>query len=409
MNHTQKPELLCPAGDYESLQAAVRYGADAVYLAGRAFGMRSASRNFDRDELARAVEFAHADGAAVHVTCNIVPRNGEMELLPEYFGFLRELGVDALIISDLGTMALAKKYAPGIPIHMSVQTGICNYESAKECFRLGAGRVVLARELSLREIAEIRRRTPAELELEAFVHGSICVSFSGRCLLSNYMTGRDANHGDCAQPCRWAYSLVEKKRPGEEYTVYEEEEGTYILNAKDLNLIEYLPQLAEAGISSFKIEGRAKSAYYTAVTANAYRAALDGMAGQEEYHPPRWALEELNRISHRPYSTGFYFERPQNGQYYENSGYIREYDVAACVTGWENGRLFLSQRNKFCEGDRVELVRPHKPPEEIRAEDMRDEEGESISSAPHATMPLSIRCDIPAEEGAFLRKKRSES
>lgn len=407
MNRTNNPELLCPAGDYESLQAAVRYGADAVYFAGRAFGMRSASRNFDRDELARAVEFAHAAGVAVHVACNIVPRNEEMELLPEYFSFLREIGADALIISDLGAMALAKRHAPGLPIHVSVQTGICNYESAKECFRMGASRIVLARELSLGEIAEIRRRTPPELELEAFVHGSICVSFSGRCLLSNYMTGRDANHGDCAQPCRWAYCLVEKKRPGEEYTIYEEEEGTYILNAKDLNLIEFLPQLTAAGVSSFKIEGRAKSAYYTAVTANAYRAALDCMMNPGEYHPPRWALEELNRISHRPYSTGFYFGRPQSGQHYENSVYIREYDVVACVTGWKNGRLLLSQRNKFCEGDLVELVRPHMPPEEIRAEDMRDEGGKPILSASHATMPLSIRCCIPAEEGAFLRIKRS--
>lgn len=274
MSHT-KLELLAPAGDMERLVSAVRYGANAVYLAGKSFGMRAAPQNFGERELEQAVAFCHENGVKVYVTCNTLPRNGELSELPKFLSLCGELGVDAFIISDLGVLSMAKQYAPRVDQHISTQTGIVNYEAARTCFELGASRVVLAREVTLQEIAEIRAKTPPELELEAFVHGAMCVSFSGRCLLSNYMTGRDANRGQCAQPCRWEYFLTEKERPDRHFTIVQEEKGAYIFNSNDLRMIEHIPELAAAGVTSLKIEGRAKSAYYVASVTSAYRQAID--------------------------------------------------------------------------------------------------------------------------------------
>jgi len=311
MKHIKLPELLCPAGDLTRLYAAVDFGADAVYLAGEEFGMRTAAKNFSLDDLKAGIDYAHSRGVKVHVTCNTIPHNDEIERLPEFLSALDSLGADAIIASDIGTIGLVKKYAPHAELHASVQSGIVNYISARAFYDMGADRVVLARELSLDEIAEIRAKTPKELMLESFVHGAMCVSFSARCLLSSYMTGRDANRGDCAQPCRWSYSLMEEKRPGQYFDITETEKGTYILNSNDLCMAEHLDKMVAAGIGSLKIEGRAKSHYYVAVTANAYRGALDSLKN-ENWELPPWVSEELNKISHRTYSTGFYFGRPEN-------------------------------------------------------------------------------------------------
>ena len=324
-----KPELLCPAGDLERLQMALHFGADAVYLAGAQFGMRAGAENFTPDGIRAAVQLAHAQGAAVHVTCNTLPRDDELALLPEYLELLDDAGVDAIIAADLGVITLAKRYAPHVALHVSTQFGVVNSAAAAALHDLGAQRVVLARELSLAEIAAIRAHTPPELELEAFVHGAMCVSFSGRCLLSNYFTGRDANRGRCAQPCRWKYGLTESKRPGQVFDITEDERGTYIFNSRDMCMIDHLPELLAAGITSLKIEGRTKSAYYVGAVTNAYRHALDdAIAGRPL--DPVWQREVL-QISHRPYSTGFYFGQP--GQYTANSAYFAGAEVCAVVEG----------------------------------------------------------------------------
>ena len=336
-------ELLCPAGDFERLEMAIAYGADAVYLAGTMFGMRAAAVNFSDEELEKAVSYAHSKGRKIYVTCNTLPREYELNKLPPYLEFLNSIGADALIIADLGVMSLAKRYAPGIGIHVSTQLGVINSETAKFLYDTGADTVVLARETSIKEIEMIRQAVPEKLKLEAFVHGAMCVSFSGRCLLSNYMAGRDANRGECAQPCRWKYHLVEEKRPGEYFEI-SEDGGTHILNSRDMCMIEHIADLADAGIDSFKIEGRMKSAYYTAVTANAYRHALDAYLNGEELDPV-W-VSETEKVSHRPYSTGFYYSYP--GQSYGNSSYTQDADIAAVVESCDvEGNAVLSQRNKF--------------------------------------------------------------
>lgn len=301
----KKPELLSPAGDMERLTAAVAYGADAVYLAGKSFGMRAAPANFGDEELEEAVAYCHARGVKVYVTCNTLPRNDELSELPKFLSFCGEIGVDAFIISDLGVLSLAKEYAPKVERHISTQTGIVNFAAAKACYDLGAKRVVLARELPLTEIGGIRANTPQDLELEAFVHGAMCVSFSGRCLLSNYMTDRDANRGQCAQPCRWEYYLTEKERPDRQFTLVQEEKGAYIFNSNDLCMIEHLPEMIDAGIGSLKIEGRAKSAYYVAGVTAAYRRAIDFVCERPGEPLPPELILETEKISHRPYSLGF--------------------------------------------------------------------------------------------------------
>ena len=401
-----KMELLAPAGDFERLEAALAFGADAVYLAAKEFGMRAGPANFSPEELAAAVQAAHRKGARVHLTCNTLPRVDELDRLPDLLCHARQVGVDALIVADLGVMKLAQKYAPDVELHVSTQAGVVNHETARVFYEMGASRVVLARELSMDEIAQIRAKTPPELELEAFVHGSMCVSFSGRCLLSNYLTGRDANRGDCAQPCRWSYRLVEEKRPGEYFPIEEDDRGTYILNSRDMCMIRHIPELQKAGISSLKIEGRAKSAYYVAVTVNAYRSAINFC----EQHPgeplPEWIPEELNKISHREYSTGFYFGTP--GQVYQNGGYVRDYEVAAVCEGWENGVATLSQRNRFFRGDTVDVLDPGARPYLLTLDELYDAEMTPIDAAPHATMRVLAKTEHPVKPGALLRRMRGE-
>lgn len=401
-----KMELLAPAGDYERLESALTFGADAVYLAAKEFGMRAGPANFSPEELAAAVQAAHRQGTRVHMTCNVLPRADEMDRLPDFLRYAQEVGVDAFIIADLGVMKLAQKHAPNVELHVSTQAGVVNHETANAFYEMGASRVVLARELSMNEIAQIRAKTPSKLELEVFVHGSMCMSFSGRCLLSNYMTGRDANRGDCAQPCRWSYRLVEEKRPGEYFPIEEDERGTYIMNSRDMCMIRYIPELQKAGVSSMKIEGRAKSAYYVAVTVNAYRNAIDFCHEHPGEPLPEWIADELNKISHREYSTGFYFGQP--GQVYQNGGYVREYDVAAVCEGWDDGVATLSQRNRFFPGDTLDVLEPGSKPYIITLGDLFDAKMQPIEAAPHAMMKVLTKTEHPIKPGALLRRKRSE-
>ena len=402
----KKPEVLAPAGNMECLKAALRFGADAVYLAGTEFGMRSAPANFTMEQLAEGCSLAHAQGVRVYLTCNTIPRCDELERLPAFLRGAQEAGVDAFIITDLGVMELAKRHAPGVELHISTQAGVANWASANVLRSFGAARVVLARELSLAEIAELRAHTPPELEIEAFVHGAMCMSFSGRCLLSNYLTGRDANRGDCAQPCRWSYSLVEEKRPGQYFDITETDKGTYILNANDLCMAEHLDNMRKSGIDSIKIEGRAKSHYYVAVTANAYRGALDSLKTQNgSWRLPDWVSEELNKISHRTYSTGFYFGRPENAQTYKNAGYIRDYAVAATVDGYENGFITATLKNKFLKGQTFDCLEPKSIPFFITANELFDGDGNPIESAPHPMMKIKIPFERPVKPGSMLRMK----
>ena len=381
---------------------ALLYGADAVYLAGHAYGMRAASANFSDEELAEAVKLCHASGAKLYVTCNTLPLESELAPLPPYLSFLQEIGVDGLIIADLGVLSLAKKHAPRVARHVSTQFGVINSASANALWELGADTVVLARETRLEDIRRIRANTPPELRLEAFVHGAMCVSFSGRCLLSNYLTGRDANRGECAQPCRWKYHLVEEKRPGQYFEI-SEDGGTYIMNSRDMRMIEHLPELIDAGITSLKIEGRMKSAYYTAVVTNAYRQALDAaLAGKPL--DPLW-VAETEKLSHRPYSTGFYFGTP--GQHYGEASYSATADVVAVVEDCDaEGNALLTQRNKFFRGDELELLLPGKKPLSFLADQILSEEGEELEDTRRAMMLFRLKLPKVAPKGAVVRKNR---
>ena len=399
-------ELLCPAGDLTRLKTAVDFGADAVYIAGEEFGMRTASANFNREDLKEGVEYAHNHGVKVHVTCNTIPHEDEIERLPEFLTYLNEIGVDAVIASDLGTIGMVKKYAPDCELHVSVQSGIVNSATANAFYNMGAKRVVLARELSLEEIAKIRANTPTELEIEAFAHGAMCVSFSARCLLSSYMTGRDANRGDCAQPCRWSYSLMEEKRPGQYFDITETEKGTYILNANDMCMAPYLDKMLAAGVSSIKIEGRAKTEYYVAVTANAYRGAIDSLLESDgDWVLPEWVSEELNKMSHRTYSTGFYFGRPENAQTYENAGYIRDYAIAAVVDGYCDGCIVATLKNKFLSGTTLDCLEAGSIPFNIDTTVLYDEKGKQIESAYQPMMKIKIPFEREVKTGSMLRMK----
>lgn len=373
---------------------AVRYGADAVYLAGTSFGMRAFAGNFSPQELPGAVCFAHENGVKVHVTVNTMPRNDEAAALPAYFEQLDAAGVDALILADLGAFTLAGKYAPHCERHVSTQQSISNYACATAWYELGAKRVVLARELSMEEIREIRAKTPRELEIETFGHGAMCVSYSGRCLLSSYFTGRDSNRGACAQPCRYEYALMEEKRPGEYFPVFEDEKGTYIMNSRDMCMIGHLRELMDAGVDCIKIEGRAKSAYYAAIVTGAYRHVIDDLlAGREP--DPVW-LDEVNHVSHRYYSTGFYFGEP--GQYVDHSRYLREWQICAIVRECdENGNAWLTLNNKFSVGDEVEIVGPDLKPFTFTVPAMQDVDGNPISEARHPQMPFRLQfpCRVP--------------
>lgn len=405
-----RPEILAPAGDPEKLRFAVDYGADAVYLAGKAFGMRSASGNFSREELAQAVRWCHERGVRVYVTVNTLPRDPELAQLPDYLAFLDACGADAIILADLGVLRLAKQYAPRCRIHISTQTSIVNSEAACMWHEMGASRIVLARELTLEEIRHIRAHTPPELELEAFVHGAMCMAWSGRCMLSAYLTGRDGSRGDCAQPCRWKYGLVEEQRPGLVYGAEEDADGTYLFNANDLCMIDHVAQLSAAGIDSFKIEGRAKAAYYAAVTTNAYRIAAEEYAASgfdPAYRPALWLRRELETVSHRPYGTGFYFGRPE--QNVQTGGYLRTWEVAAVAGEYADGRLHLTQRNRFAVGDTCELLEPGRPPQPLRFTALYDAQGQSVSCAPHPMMDVWIPFDRPVVSGSFLRREKTEN
>ena len=397
----KKPELLAPAGDWEKLQMAVLYGADAVYLAGTSFGMRSFAGNFSDEELPRAVDFAHRHGVKVHATVNTMPRSGEVDRLPEHLEKLNDAGVDALILADLGAFTLAGKYAPRCQRHISTQQSIANYACAQAWFDLGAQRVVLARELGMDEIREIRRRVDPALELETFCHGAMCVSYSGRCLLSNYMTGRDSNRGACAQPCRYQYALMEEKRPGEYFPVFEDEKGTYIMNSRDMCTIDHVAQLMDAGLDSLKLEGRAKSAYYAAIVTGAYRHAIDAaLAGQPL--DPVWR-DEVEHISHRHYSTGFFYGQP--GQYTADSRYVREWQIVAKVLSCDDrGNALLTLNNKFALGDRLELVGPDVRPAALTVTDLRDEDGTPLNQVRVPQMRFAMRLPRPVPPLSLLRR-----
>ena len=398
----RKLELLSPAGDMERLKMSVLYGADAVYLAGTSFGMRSFAGNFTPEELPLAVKYAHDHGVKAHVTVNTMPRNDEVKHLPAYLEQLNDAGVDALILADLGAFTLAGKYAPNCERHISTQQSIANYECATAWYDLGAKRVVLARELSLSEIIGVREKCPKELEIETFGHGAMCVSYSGRCLLSNYMTGRDSNRGACAQPCRYQYALVEEKRPGEYFPVYEDEKGTYILNSRDMCTIDHLKELIDAGIDCIKIEGRAKSAYYAAIVTGAYRHVLDDIYAGREIDKI-WR-DEVDHVSHRNYSTGFYFGEP--GQYVENSRYIREWQIVAKVESCdENGLALCSLNNKFRQGDVLEVVGPDLCPFTVTAEGLTDIDKNPLVEPRTPQMKFYIQ--LPKQVPAFSMIRRS--
>lgn len=403
-----KPEVLAPAGDMESFDTALRYGADAVYLAGKNFGMRTASKNFSIEELKLACEKAHKQNKKVYLTCNTLPRNADMPQMPDYLRQAQACGVDAFIIADLGVFDMAKCYAPSVERHISTQGGVINYESALAWYNLGAKRVVLAREMRLEEIAELRSKIPDELEIECFVHGAMCVSFSGRCLISSFMTGRDANRGDCAQPCRWKYHLVEENRPGEYFPVVEDDKGTYLYNSRDLCMIEHIPELIKAGVNSLKIEGRAKTYYYTAVTTNAYRHAVDDYlanADDPDYRLSPWIREELEKISHRAYSTGFFFGEP--GQERESGGYIRRYNAVAVCEESSNSEnvAVITQRNKFLVGDTLDILPPDGYSYEVKCMRLMNEDEEEVLSAPHPMQRLWMTADKPIQKGSVIRKK----
>ena len=395
-------ELLAPAGDMERLRMSLAYGADAVYLAGTDFGMRSFAGNFTPEELKQAVALCHSRGVAVHVTCNTMPRNGEIARMPEWLSYLQELGVDAAILADVGVLSLLKKHAPKLKAHISTQASVSNYQAAAAWYELGASRVILARELSLDEIREIRAKAPRELEIEAFVHGAMCVSYSGRCLLSNYMTGRDANRGACAQPCRYQYALVEEKRPGEYFPIGEDAGGAYILNSRDMCMIDHIPELIDAGLDSLKIEGRAKSAYYAAVVTGAYRHAIDAaLAGQPL--EPVWR-DEVEKVSHRPYSTGFYFGEP--GQHTSHSRYVRDWQIMAVVTSCTpDGTALCELRNKLSARDELELVGPGLKPVPVTVEGLTDGDGLPIPEARKPQMPFYLKLPVQAPPLSLLRRK----
>ncbi len=396
----KKPELLAPAGDMEKLNMAVRYGADAVYLAGTSFGMRSFAGNFTPETLPKAVRLAHEHGVRVHVTVNTMARNDEIRALPAHLELLEDCGVDALIVADLGAFRLCERYAPHCERHVSTQVSVANYATATAWYELGAKRVVLARELSLDEIATIRALAPAGLELEVFGHGAMCVSYSGRCLLSNYMTGRDSNRGACAQPCRYQYALVEEKRPGEYFPIFEDEKGTYVLNSNDMCMIDHLDDLMQVGVDCLKIEGRAKSAYYAAIVTGAYRHVLDDVALGRPIDPV-WR-DEVEKVSHRHYSTGFFYGQP--GQYYANSRYIRNYQVVAIVTDCdETGLATLSLRNKFSAGDEIEIVGPDTKPFVLHAPQMELPDGTLSDEVRTPQMVFQMRLPRPVPAWSIVR------
>lgn len=402
----KKPELLAPAGNMEKLKMALLYGADAVYLGGKAFGLRAFGGNFTNEELQEAVDFAHKLGKKIYVTVNIFPHNSDIAKLPAYLTFLNEIKVDAILVADLGVFTLAKGYAPDVELHISTQANNTNWAAVNAWGELGASRVVLAREMSLEEIKEIREKCSVELEM--FVHGAMCISYSGRCLMSNYLTGRDANRGSCAQPCRWNYALVEEKRPGQYFPVLEDERGTYIFNSKDMCLLPYLPDVIASGVDSLKIEGRMKSVHYAASVVKAYREAIDSyFAAPEQFEVKKEWVEELDKVSHRAYTTGFYYGRPtEKDQIYGTSSYTQTSDFVGLVLDYDEktGFATVEQRNNMKVGQEIEIFQPHLAGYRQILQEMYNDEGEAIQVAPHPQQIVKIRMDKPVEPYGILRR-----
>ena len=403
----KKVELLAPAGDMERLEAAVKFGADAVFMAGDSFGLRANAKNFNREAMKEAVNYAHENGVNVHITMNIVPHDEDMVGIEDYLKFLDEIGVDALIISDPGIFSIAKELTD-IDLHVSTQASVTNSATVNFWYNMGAKRVILARELSLEEIIEIRNNTPKDLEIEVFVHGAMCISYSGRCLLSNYMTGRDANRGDCAQACRWKYSIQEENRPDEYYPIEEDGSGTYIMNSKDLCLIDELDKLIEAGIDSFKIEGRMKTAFYVATVIRSYRQAIDAYyEGNYNEETVQKYFNELQKASHRHYTKGFFHKKPDGeDQIYENSSYIRKYDFIGTVLDYnpETKEAVIEQRNRFFPGEEIEIFGNSKDFYEYRIPSIRNAKGEELEVANKPKEKIYMTIDLPLEEGDMLRR-----
>ena len=402
----KKPELLAPAGNMEKLKMALLYGADAVYLGGKAFGLRAFGGNFTNEELQEAVDFAHKLGKKIYVTVNIFPHNSDIAKLPVYLTFLNEIKVDAILVADLGVCTLAKEYAPDVELHISTQANNTNWAAVNAWAELGASRVVLAREMSLEEVKEIREKCSVELEM--FVHGAMCISYSGRCLMSNYLTGRDANRGSCAQPCRWNYALVEEKRPGQYFPVLEDERGTYIFNSKDMCLLPYLPDVIASGVDSLKIEGRMKSVHYAASVVKAYREAIDSyFAAPEQFEVKKEWVEELDKVSHRAYTTGFYYGRPtEKDQIYGTSSYTQTSDFVGLVLDYDEktGFATVEQRNNMKVGQEIEIFQPHLAGYRQILQEMYNDEGEAIQVAPHPQQIVKIRMDKPVEPYGILRR-----
>lgn len=403
------PELLVPASSLEVLQVAVIFGADAVYIGGEAFGLRAKAKNFSKEDMSEGVRFAHEHGVKVYVTVNILAHNQDLEGVRKYFEELREIGPDALIISDPGVYQIAKEVCPEIERHISTQANNTNYGTYQFWYQMGAKRVVTARELSLEEIREIRSRIPEDMEIETFIHGAMCISYSGRCLLSNYLTGRDSNQGACTHPCRWKYSVMEESRPGEYFPVYENERGTFIFNSKDLCMIEHIPDLINAGIDSFKIEGRMKTALYVATVARTYRKAIDDYLKDPALYEENmsWYQEQISNCTYRQFTTGFFYGKPtQEAQIYDNNTYIKEYTYLGIVGETnEEGKYCISQRNKFSVGEQIEVMKPNGDNIEATVKSIQDEEGNQMESAPHPKQILYIDLGIKLDRYDILRRK----
>lgn len=404
-------ELLIPAGSLEVLKTAVRYGADAVYIGGEAFGLRAKAHNFTIPDMKEGIAFAHEHGCKVYLTVNVFAHNRDIEGIREYFRTLREVPVDALIISDPGVFMMAKELLPDTEIHISTQANNTNYETYRFWYRMGAKRVVSARELSLEEIGEIRKHIPEDMEIESFIHGAMCISYSGRCLLSNYFTGRDANQGACTHPCRWKYAVVEEKRPGEYLPVEEDDRGTYIFNSKDLCMVEYIPEMMEAGIDSFKIEGRMKTALYVATVARTYRKAIDDYKTSPELYRSNmdYYREEISKCTYRQFTTGFYFGKTtEESQIYDSNTYIREYTYLGMVEQTDTqGRMVLEQRNKFAVGETIEAMLFDGTNQELVVQEIRDDDGNIMESAPHPKQRLHVDLGVQLPIGCILRRKEA--
>lgn len=409
----KKIELLAPAGDLEKLKIAVIYGADAVYFGGESFSLRAGAGNLSIDEMKEGIEFAHERNVRCYMALNIFPHNEDIEPLTEYLECIKNIGIDAFIVSDPGVITLLKEIIPDAELHLSTQANMTNYKTANFWYAMGVTRIVLARELSFEEIKEVRKNTPPEMEYEAFVHGAMCISYSGRCLLSNFMIERDANRGLCAHPCRWKYALVEEQRPGQYYPIEEDDRGTYILNSRDLCMIEHIPELIESGLASLKIEGRMKSIFYVATVISAYRKAIDAYYADPEHYEydPKW-LEEIKKVSHREFTTGFYFDRPTNkDQNYRTSAYTRDFLFTGLVRSYdpETGYAIVEQRNKMSIGDEIEIFGPGTDFFAQTLTEMYDEEGNPVDSAPHPQQILKIKVEQPVAENFMFRRRKDEN